>query len=126
MHTRHIPYKGSVPSLTDLMGGQVDYTFETVASVLPHVKSGRLKTFGVSSATRTTAMPDVPTIAESAGLKGFAIGAWIGYMAPGGLPKDIADRLAAEIRKAVYSSDVKDHFTPLGMDRWPTRRRKWR
>ncbi len=98
VQTRHIPYKGSGPGLTDLMGGQVDYTFETVASVVPHVKSGRLKTYGVSSAHRTAAMPDVPTIAESAGLPTFDIGAWIGYMGPAGLPRDIAEKLSAEIR----------------------------
>jgi tripartite-type tricarboxylate transporter receptor subunit TctC len=116
VQTRHIPYKGSVPALTDLMGGQVNYTFETIASVLPHIKSGRLKTYGVSSLHRSGAMPDVPTIAESAGLPGFDIGAWIGYMAPPGLPREIADRLSAEIQKAVNLDDVKERFATLGMD----------
>ena len=93
VQTRHIPYKGSVPALTDIMGGQVDYTFETVPSVVAHVKAGKLKTFGVSYTKRSAAMPDVPTIAEVTGLTNFNIGSWIGYMGPAGMPKEIADRL---------------------------------
>jgi len=115
VQTRHIPYKGSVPALTDLMGGQVDYTFETIPSVVPHIKSGRLKTYGISSNHRSAAMPEVPTIAEVTGLE-FNIGSWMGYMGPAGLPKEIADKLAAEIQKAVYSNEVKERYTPLGMD----------
>ncbi len=61
-------------------------------------------------------MPDVPTIAEGAGLPGFEIGAWMGYMAPAGLPREIAEKLSAEIRKAVYTSDVKERYTVLGLD----------
>jgi tripartite-type tricarboxylate transporter receptor subunit TctC len=116
VQTRHIPYKGSVPALTDLMGAQVDYAFETIPSVKPHIQSGRLKTYGVSSAHRSAAMPDVPTIAESAGLPGFEIGAWMGYMAPAGLPREIAEKLSAEIQKAVYTSEVKERYTVLGLD----------
>jgi tripartite-type tricarboxylate transporter receptor subunit TctC len=116
VNTRHIPYKGSVPALTDLMGGQVDYTFETIPSVIAHIKSGRLKTYGVSSVKRSSAMPDVPTIAEAAGLPGFDIGSWMGYMAPAGLPKEIADKLAAEIAKAVASNEVRDRYLVLGME----------
>jgi tripartite-type tricarboxylate transporter receptor subunit TctC len=116
VQTRHIPYKGSVPALTDLMGGQVDYTFETIPSVIAHIKSGRLKTYGVSSVKRSSAMPDVPTIAEAAGLTGFDIGSWMGYMAPAGLPKEIADKLAAEIAKAVASTETRDRYLTLGME----------
>lgn len=116
VQTRHIPYKGSVPALTDLMGGQVDYTFETIPSVIAHIKSGRLKTYGVSSVKRSSAMPDVPTIAEAAGLAGFDIGSWMGYMAPAGLPREIADKLASEIAKAVASNEVRDRYLVLGME----------
>jgi len=116
VNTRHIPYKGSVPALTDLMGGQVDYTFETIPSVIAHIKSGRLKTYGVSSLKRSSAMPDVPTIAEAAGLTTFDIGSWMGYMAPAGLPKEIADKLASEIAKAVASPETRDRYLTLGME----------
>ncbi|MFM9981557.1 MAG: Bug family tripartite tricarboxylate transporter substrate binding protein [Burkholderiales bacterium] len=115
LNSRHIPYKGSAPALTDVISGQVAYTFETVASVIGHVKSGRLKAYGVSFAKRSSAMPDVPTIAESA-LPGYDIGAWIGYMAPAGLPKDIAQKLAVEVQKAMQSPEVKERYIALGMD----------
>ena len=115
LHARHIPYKGSAPALTDIMNGQIGYTFETVASVIGHVKSGRLKAYGVSFAKRSSAMPEVPTIAESA-LPTFDIGAWIGYNAPAGTPKEITHRLAAEIQKAMQSPDVKERYIALGMD----------
>ena len=116
VQARHIPYKGSVPSLTDLMGGQVDYTFETIPSVAQQIKNGRLKTYGVSSSRRSSAMPDVPTIAEAANLPGFDIGSWMGYMGPAGLPKEIADKLAAEINKAVASPLTHEQYLTLGME----------
>jgi tripartite-type tricarboxylate transporter receptor subunit TctC len=112
----HVPYKGSVPAITDVMGGQVAYAVETVASVAPHVKSGRLKTFGVTSARRSAALPDVPTLAEAAGLPGYDVAAWIGYAAPAGTPPDIVQRLAAEIQKAVQAADLKERYVTLGMD----------
>ena len=116
VQTRHIPYKGSVPALTDIMGGQVDYTFETVPSVVAHVKAGKLKTYGVSYTKRSAAMPDVPTIAEVTGLTSFNIGSWIGYMGPAGMPKEIADKLSAEVRKAVATIETHDRYLPLGLD----------
>jgi tripartite-type tricarboxylate transporter receptor subunit TctC len=112
----HVPYKGSAPSLTDVMAGQVTYTFETSASVLPLVKSGRLKTYGVSTARRTVTMPDVLPIAESAGLPGFDIAAWGGFMAPAGTPREIVNRISAEIQKALQEPATRDRLVALGMD----------
>jgi tripartite-type tricarboxylate transporter receptor subunit TctC len=112
----HVPYKGSAPALTDLIGGQVGYAIETVASVGGHVKSGRLKVFGVTTARRSAALPDVPPLAEAAGIPGYDVAAWIGYAAPAGTPKEILARLAAEIQKAVQASDLKDRYIALGMD----------
>jgi tripartite-type tricarboxylate transporter receptor subunit TctC len=112
----HVPYKGSAPSLTDVMGGQVSYTFETSASVLPLVKSGRLKAYGVSSAKRTVTMPDVAPIAETAGLPGFDIAAWGGFMAPAGTPREIVNRISAEIQKALHEPATRERLTTLGMD----------
>jgi tripartite-type tricarboxylate transporter receptor subunit TctC len=112
----HVPYKGSAPSLNDVMGGQVSYTFETVASVLPFVKSGRLKAYGVSTARRTAIMPELPTIAEAADLPGFDIAAWGGFMAPAGTPRDFVSRLSVEIQKALQASDARERLMSLGME----------
>jgi tripartite-type tricarboxylate transporter receptor subunit TctC len=114
--SRHVPYKGSAPALTDLMGGQVDYTIETVASIVSHVKSGKLKAYGVTTAKRSSAMPDVPTLAEAANLPGFDAAAWIGYVAPAGTPREITARLSAEVQKAAQAQDLKDRYLTLGME----------
>ena len=112
----HVPYKGSAPALTDLIGGQVSYAIETVASVGTHVKSGKLKVFGVTTARPSAALPGVPTLAEAADLPGYDCAAWIGYAAPAGTPREILVKLAAEIQKAVQASDLKERYVTLGMD----------
>ena len=116
LKARHVPYKGSAPALTDIMNGQVDYTIETVASVVNHVKSGRLKTYGVSFARRATGMPDVPSLAEAANLPGYDIGAWIGYSAPAGTPREVLARLSGEIQKAMQTADLKERYLALGLE----------
>ena len=116
VRTRHVPYKGSAPALTDLMSGQIDYTVETVASVIGHVKAGRLKIFGTSFARRTAAMPEVPTLAEAADLPGYDIGAWIGYTAPPGTPREILAQLSGAIQKAVQGPELKERYASLGLD----------
>ena len=116
LKARHVPYKGSAPALTDVMNGQIDYCIETVASTAPHIKSGRLKAFGVSFSQRAAAMPDVPTLAEAAGLPDYNIGAWIGYTAPAGTPRAVLQRLSQEIQKAVQSADMKERMLGLGLD----------
>ena len=116
LKARHVPYKGSAPALTDLMGGQIDYGIETVASVVSHVKSGKLKTYGVTTARRSSALPDVPTLAEAANLPGYDVAAWIGYLAPAGTPREITARLSAEVRKAVLLPDLKERYVTLGME----------
>jgi tripartite-type tricarboxylate transporter receptor subunit TctC len=112
----HIPYKGSVPALTDVIGGQVAYAVETVAATGSFIKSGKLKTFGVTSARRSAALPEAPTLAEAADLPGYDCAAWIGYAAAAGTPREILARLAAEIQKAVQAADLKDRYVTLGMD----------
>jgi tripartite-type tricarboxylate transporter receptor subunit TctC len=116
LKARHVPYKGSAPALSDLMGGQIDYTLETVASLAGHIKAGRLKVLGVTSGKRTAALPDVPTLAEAANIPGYDIGAWIGYAAPPGTPKDVATKLSAEIAKAMQAPDLKERYLSLGLD----------
>src|SRR2546430_3919963 len=116
IQARHVPYKGSAPAITDIMNGQITYTIETVAATVGHIKAGRLKTFGVSTARRTAAMPDVPPLAETAELPGYDAAAWIGYAAPAGTPRDVLVRLSAEIPKALQSGDLKDRMVNIGLD----------
>jgi tripartite-type tricarboxylate transporter receptor subunit TctC len=116
LQARHVPYKGSAPALTDLMGGQIDYALETVASLSGHIKAGRLKALGVTTAKRTSALPDLPPLAEAANIPGYDIGAWIGYAAPPGTPHDIRMKLASEIQKAVQTPELKEKYLTLGMD----------
>src|SRR5437762_3432463 len=116
LQARHIPYKGTAPALTDIMNGQVSYTIETVAATAGHIKSGRLKTFGVSTARRTAALPDVPPLAETADLPQYDVAAWIGYAAPAGTPREVLVRLSSEITKALQSEELKERMLNIGLD----------
>jgi len=116
LDAQHVPYKGSAPALTDIIGGQITYTIETVAATVGHVKSGRLKAYGVSFAQRASAMPEVPTIAEAAPLPGYDIGAWIGYTAPAGTPREALNRLAVEMQKIAQAPDIRERYLTLGLD----------
>ena len=116
LKARHVPYKGSAPALTDLMSGQIDYALETVASLSGHIKAGRLKALGVTSARRTAALPDLPPLAEAANIPGYDIGAWIGYAAPAGTPREVTTKLATEIHKAMQAPELREKYLTLGMD----------
>jgi tripartite-type tricarboxylate transporter receptor subunit TctC len=116
IQARHVPYKGSAPAITDIMNGQVTYAVETVAATASHIKSGKLKSYGVSTARRTAALPELPPLAEAAGLQGYDAAAWIGYVAPRGTPRDIVQRLAAEVGKALNSDELKARYVALGLD----------
>ena len=111
----HIPYKGSGPLTTDLIGGQVTMSFDTVTPVLPHIKSGKLKPLAVTTGKRSSALPDVPTLAES-GLKGFDIGTWFGVLAPVATPKDIVARLNLEAVKIIQSPDFRKRMDEIGAE----------
>jgi tripartite-type tricarboxylate transporter receptor subunit TctC len=113
---RHVPYKGSAPALTDIMNGQIDYTLETIASVASQVRNGRLKILGVSFARGSAAFPEAPPLAAAAELPGYDIGAWIGYAAAPGTPREVVSRLSAEIQKAIQAPDVRERFTTLGLE----------
>ena len=116
LKARHVPYKGSAPAMTDVINGQVSYTIETVASVVGHVKSGRLRAYGVTTARRSSALPEAPPLAEAAGIPGYDAAAWIGYAAPAGTPREILVRLAAEIQKAMQAPDLKERYVALGLE----------
>ncbi|AOB32963.1 MFS transporter [Bordetella sp. H567] len=111
----HIPYKGSAPALTDLMGGRVTMMFDTVSSCLPYVKAGKLKALAVATSARSSVLPDVPTLSE-AGLKGFDIASWFGVMAPAGTPRAIVDKLSAQIDKDLADPEVRKVLLPIGAE----------
>src|SRR3954471_11228456 len=113
---RHVPFKGSAEGLTDVMNGQIDYTLETAASTSSHVRSGRLKLLGLTAASGSSAFPDAPPLAKAADIPGYDIGAWIGYAASPGTPKEITAKLAAEIAKAVQAPEVRARMQTLGLE----------
>jgi tripartite-type tricarboxylate transporter receptor subunit TctC len=109
----HVPYKGSAPALTDTMGGQVSLFFDTMLSAMPHVRSGKLKALAVTSAARSPAAPEIPTVAES-GLPGYEAIAWNGMLAPAGTPKEVVAKLNAEMKKALELPEIKERFAAQG------------
>ena len=115
----HVPYKGSSPALTDLVGGHVTYMIDTTAAVMGHVKAGRLKALAVSGATRAIALPDLPTIAEAANLPDFDMRGWIGLLAPAGMSRDTRMRLAVEAQKVLEKPEIKERFLALGVEPSP-------
>ena len=115
IQARHVPYKGTAPAMTDIMNGQVSYAVETVAATAGHIKSGRLKAYGVSSLRRSAALPEVPPLAEVTGLS-YEATAWVGYAAPPGTPREILARISSEMQKVLASEELKERFVALGMD----------
>jgi tripartite-type tricarboxylate transporter receptor subunit TctC len=109
----HIPYRGTAPSVTDVIAGQVDCTFTGAPAVIPHVRSGRLRALAVSSPQRLAALPDVPTVAES-GYPGFEADQWYGLVAPAGTPAATVARLNAEVNKALALPDVAQQLAAEG------------
>jgi tripartite-type tricarboxylate transporter receptor subunit TctC len=111
----HVPYKGSAPAVTDLIGGQVNYMFDTVTALLPHVRGGKLKPIAIATPVRSPLVPEVPTMAE-AGLPGFTGGTWFGVLAPAGTPAAIVEKLHAEISGIVRSPEVRQNFEQRGIE----------
>jgi tripartite-type tricarboxylate transporter receptor subunit TctC len=100
---------------TDLLGGQVTMSFDTITPVLQHIKAGKLRPLAVTTAKRSSVLPDVPTFAE-AGLKDFDIGTWFGVLAPKGTPKEITDKLSSEMVKIIQSPDFKKRMDEIGAE----------
>ena len=112
----HIPYKGSVPALTDVISGRVDYAFETVAATMPHIKSGRLKTYGISMGRASALAPGIEPLATAANLPSFDAAAWIGVMVTAGTPKAVVARLAAAMETAMQSAEVRERLFNVGVE----------
>jgi tripartite-type tricarboxylate transporter receptor subunit TctC len=111
----HIPYRGSGPVTADLIGGQVQVGFPGIAGMLPHIKAGKLRALGISSAKRSPELPDVPTIAE-AGVKGYEMVAWFGIAAPKGLPREIQTRVHGDLLKVLKTSDMQKSMRDVGQE----------
>jgi tripartite-type tricarboxylate transporter receptor subunit TctC len=111
----HIPYKGVAPALTDVLGGQVSLLFSNTVSVLPHVQAGKVRALGVTSASRSAAAPQIPTIAES-GVPGYEVTTWQGILAPAGTPNAVVMRLAAEFVRVAHSAEVKERLAREGSE----------
>lgn len=115
----HVPYKGSAPAMTDLLGGQVQLMFSDAPTALQHIKSGKVRALGVASAQRSALLPEVPTIAES-GLPGYEAYSWAGIVAPAGTPKETVARLSADIGKVLSQPDVKQRLYDAGAEAMPS------
>ena len=110
----HFPYRGSGPALLDLMGGTMDLMFDNLPSSLPQIKAGKLKALAVTSAQRSAAIPELPTIAEAGPLAGYEASSWFGLLAPAGAPPDIVNRLQQETAKALALPAVKERLLAQG------------
>ncbi|GAA4337505.1 tripartite tricarboxylate transporter substrate binding protein [Pigmentiphaga soli] len=111
----HVPYRGAAPALADLLAGQVQMMFDTIQSSLPHIQKGALKPIAVTAKKRSPLLPNVPTLAEE-GLADFDIASWVGMLAPAGTPKEVVDRLAAELDKLARDRDFVAQAARTGTD----------
>jgi tripartite-type tricarboxylate transporter receptor subunit TctC len=112
----HVPYKGSVPALLDVSSGQVAYGLETVAATMPHVRAGRLKAHGVSTARVTTLAPELQPLATAAGIPGYDFSAWIGVMVAAGTPQPLVKRLTAAVDEAMKAPDMRERLAGAGLE----------
>ena len=119
VNIKHVPYKGNAAAMTDVIAGQVEMLFDQMATAVPHVKSGRVRALAVTTAKRSAAMPEVPTIAES-GFPGFDATAWFGIVGPRGMPKDVVDTINASVRKVLARAEVKKQLGEQGLELTPS------
>ena len=113
----HVPYKGTAAALTDLLGGRIELTFDTLPSAMPHVKAGKLKALAVTSAKRYPALPDIPTVADT--IPGYEIASWYAVLAPAGTPRDVVKKLGDDIGAVVHKPEMQEKLlaqgaTPVG------------
>ena len=110
----HIPYRGSGPALLDLAAGNMDVMFDNLPSAMQLIKGGKIKALAVTSSQRSAALPDVPTVEEAAGLKGFEASSWFGLLAPAGTPPDVVNRIQQEVAKSLATPAMKERLATLG------------
>ncbi|HVR49896.1 MAG TPA: tripartite tricarboxylate transporter substrate binding protein [Pseudorhodoferax sp.] len=111
----HVPYKGSAPLTTDLLGGQIDLSFDTLTPLVQHIQAGKLRALAVTTARRSSTLPEVPTLAES-GMPGFDQGTWFGILAPAATPKELVTRLNTEMVKIIHSPEFKKRMEEIGAE----------
>jgi tripartite-type tricarboxylate transporter receptor subunit TctC len=111
----HVPYKGGAPAINDLLGGQVDFSFQNVNAVLPHIRAGKLRAIAVTGDKRSPVLPDVPTLAE-AGVQGAEVYSWQGLAAPKGLPPDVKAKLGQAAVDAIRDPAIAKRFTDQGLE----------
>jgi tripartite-type tricarboxylate transporter receptor subunit TctC len=110
----HVPYKGSAPALTDLLGGQIAFMFDTINTSTQYIRSGRLRVLGVGTTKRSQIMPEVAPIAET--VPGFEAATWVGLLAPAGTPREIVERMQREIEKVVHQAEVRERLSLSGAE----------
>ncbi|MBD0274391.1 MAG: tripartite tricarboxylate transporter substrate binding protein, partial [Acetobacteraceae bacterium] len=115
----HVPYRGGGALITDLVSGKVDFAFATAATTLPHVESGRLRVLAVPTATRSSLLPGVPTVAES-GLPGYEVANWYALLGPKGLPRPVVDRLNTAMRSTLQDAEVVRLLAKHGVEPRPS------
>ena len=111
----HVPYKGTAPALAELLAGQVQLTFDNIPALLPHIQSGKLRALAVTPATRSAALPNLPTVAE-AGVAGYDASVWFGVFVPAGTPRPLVLRLHGEIARALAAPEIKSRMAALGAE----------
>jgi tripartite-type tricarboxylate transporter receptor subunit TctC len=118
----HIPYAGAAPAQLGLLAGQTDLMFDNLASAAPQIRAGKLRAFAVTTGTRATAFPDLPTMAEAGGreLAGFEVSTWFGVLAPAGTPAEIVARLSETMRAALATSEMRERLARMGAEPAPT------
>lgn len=111
----HVPYKGIAPAQSDLIGGQVQLMLDNIVSAMPHVKAGKVRAIAVTTARRSALFPELPTVAEE-GVPGYEVNAWAALLGPAGMPREIVNRLNAEVVRIVNSDEVRQRFASLGVE----------
>ena len=110
----HVPYRGAAPAMTDLIAGQVQVLFDNMPGSLPQIRAGRVRALAVAGGTRAAVLPELPTVAEAAGLPGFAAESWFGLAAPGGTPARLVERISAAVREALADPALRERFAEAG------------
>jgi tripartite-type tricarboxylate transporter receptor subunit TctC len=111
-----VPYSGAPQSVIDLLAGRLDVMLNSIPPAIPHVKSGKLRALGVAGAARSPLLPELPTVDEAAGLRGFQAGSWLGFLAPAGTPRQIVARLNEAAVKAVKDPETRARLVAIGGD----------